>query len=433
MEIAAKLEILADAAKYDASCASSGVVRRGVRNGIGNADGTGICHSYTPDGRCVSLLKILLTNFCIYDCQYCMNRVSSDIARARFSVEEVVELTLDFYRRNYIEGLFLSSGIIQSPDYTMEQLVAVARGLRTQHRFNGYIHLKAIPGASLEIMHEAGCWADRLSANVELPTQDDLTKLAPEKQLVTIRQTMSGITSDVERAKEELRSAAKIVSAAGSAPKRVSTRRSRFAPAGQSTQMVVGATETNDATILNLASDLYGTHGLRRIYYSAFSPFPKADSRLPIQAPPLVREHRLYEADWLMRYYGFSAGELTTAAQPNLDLKLDPKLKWGLRNRGKFPIDFNRATREELLRIPGIGYRTVARILSIRRYHRLRLEDLKKLRVFLRRAKAFVTTEDFSPVVGELDSVGLDTGLVAAAPVQMGLFEAQVSAVSGEL
>jgi predicted DNA-binding helix-hairpin-helix protein len=271
-----------------------------------------------------------------------------------------------------------------------------------------------------------------LSANVELPTQDDLTKLAPEKQLVTIRQTMSGITSDVERAKEERQAAKKIVSATGAAPKRISTKRSKFAPAGQSTQMVVGATQTNDATILNLASDLYGSHGLRRIYYSAFSPFPKADSRLPIQAPPLVREHRLYEADWLMRYYGFSAHELTTPAQPNLDLRLDPKLNWALRNREKFPIDINRGTREELLRIPGIGYRTVNRILSIRRYHRMRLEDLKKLRVFLRRAKAFITTQDFSPEVAELDSVGLETGFVVA-PMQLGLFEAQVAAVNGEL
>jgi putative DNA modification/repair radical SAM protein len=434
MEIAAKLEILADAAKYDASCASSGAIRKTAPGGIGNSTGMGICHSYTPDGRCVSLLKILLTNYCLYDCKFCVNRISSDTRRARFTPEEIISLTLDFYRRNYIEGLFLSSGIIQSPDYTMEQLVSVARGLRTEHRFNGYIHLKAIPGASPEIMHEAGCWADRLSANVELPTQDDLTKLAPEKRLVTIRQTMSGITSDVERAKEEARAAKKIVSRPGGiGPKRVSTKRSKFAPAGQSTQLVVGATETNDATILNLASDLYVTHGLRRIYYSAFSPFPKADSRLPIQAPPLVREHRLYEADWLMRYYGFSAGELSTAEQPNLDLRLDPKLNWALRNREKFPVDVNRATREELLRIPGIGYRTVSRILSIRKYHRMRLEDLKKLRVFLRRAKAFVTTDDFSPEVAELDSVGLEAGFVAAAPVQMGLFEAQMAAVNGEL
>ena len=433
MEIAAKLEILADAAKYDASCASSGAIRKPAPGGIGNSTGVGICHSYTPDGRCVSLLKILLTNYCVYDCKFCVNRVSSDSRRARFTPEEIVSLTLDFYRRNYIEGLFLSSGIVQSPDYTMEQLVAVARGLRTEHRFHGYIHLKAIPGASPEILHQAGCWADRLSANVELPTQDDLTKLAPEKQLVTIRQTMSGITADLERAKEETRAASKIVSRPGGPrAKKGSTNRSKFAPAGQSTQMVVGATETNDATILSLASDLYGTHGLRRIYYSAFSPFPKADSRLPIQAPPLVREHRLYEADWLMRYYGFSAEELTTPAQPNLDLHVDPKLNWALRNRQKFPIDINRGTREELLRIPGIGYRTVARILSIRKYHRLRLEDLKKLRVFLRRAKAFVTTADSSPDVRKLDSIGLETAFVAT-PVQMGLFEASVAAARGEL
>ena len=439
MEIGDKLEILADAAKYDASCASSGTVRKAAPGGMGNSTGMGICHSYTPDGRCVSLLKILLTNYCVYDCVFCVNRISSDTRRARFTPDEIITLTLDFYRRNYIEGLFLSSGIIQNPDYTMEQLVAVARGLRMEHKFNGYIHLKAIPGASSEILHQAGVWADRLSANVELPTQTDLTKLAPEKSLVTIRQTMSVITSEVERAKREALEAAKIISRPSAGPQRSivkvatrSTRRMKFAPAGQSTQMVVGATVTSDATILSLASDLYVTHGLRRIYYSSFSPFPKADSRLPIQAPPLVREHRLYEADWLMRFYGFAANELTTADRPNLDLKIDPKLNWALQNRERFPIDINRGSREELLRIPGIGYRTVARILSIRKYHWLRLEDLKKLRVFLRRAKAFVATADFTPDVTELDSVRIGREFVEA-PVQLSLFDAQVAAVTGQL
>jgi putative DNA modification/repair radical SAM protein len=435
MELSAKLEILADAAKYDASCASSGSVRNAAPGGLGNSTGIGICHSYTPDGRCVSLLKILLTNYCVYDCVFCVNRVSSDTRRARFTPQEVISLTLDFYRRNYIEGLFLSSGIIQSPDYTMEQLVAVARGLRQEHKFNGYIHLKAIPGASNDLIHEAGMLADRLSANVELPTQMDLTKLAPEKKLVTIRSTMSGIKSGVDEAAEERKTAQKTISSPAATTSRA--RRSRhaspqFAPAGQSTQMIVGATPTNDAQILSLASDLYGKHQLRRIYYSAFSPFPKADTRLPIQAPPLVREHRLYEADWLMRYYGFAAHELTTAAQPNLDLNLDPKLNWALRHRESFPVNINNASREQLLRVPGIGYRTVQRILSIRRYHRLRLDDLKKLRVFLRRAKAFLITEDHNPDASALDALGLETNLIVP-PQQLQLFGMEVSSVTGQL
>jgi putative DNA modification/repair radical SAM protein len=433
MELAAKLEILADAAKYDASCASSGAIRKALPGGLGNSTGVGICHSYTPDGRCVSLLKILLTNYCVYDCVFCVNRISSDTRRARFTAQEVITLTLDFYRRNYIEGLFLSSGIIQSPDYTMEQLVAVARGLRSEHKFNGYIHLKAIPGASQNLIHAAGIWADRLSANVELPTQADLTKLAPEKTLVTIRNTMSGIKESADEVKQESQAASKIISMPGAAAaKRPTLKQMKFAPAGQSTQMVVGATETNDATILKLAADLYEKHRLRRIYYSAFSPFPKADPRLPIQPPPLVREHRLYEADWLMRYYGFSAAELTTASQPNLNLKIDPKLNWALQNRERFPVDINRGSREELLRIPGIGYRTVARILSIRRYRWLRLEDLKKLRVFLRRARAFVITKDHHPQRPNLDALSLEQQIVAA-PRQMDLFGAEISAVTGQL
>jgi putative DNA modification/repair radical SAM protein len=349
-----------------------------------------------------------------------VNRVSSDIRRARFTPQEIISLTLDFYRRNYIEGLFLSSGIVQSPDYTMEQLVSVAKGLRIEHKFNGYIHLKAIPGASENLIREAGTWADRLSANVELPTQNDLEKLAPEKDLATIRGTMVGIKSGIDEAAEDF------CKSSNSLRKRRPSDRVRFAPAGQSTQMVVGATATNDATILNLASDLYGKHNLRRIYYSAFSPFPKADWRLPIQSPPLVREHRLYEADWLMRYYGFAAEELTTEEQPNLDLKLDPKLAWALRNLNRFPIDINRGSREDLLRIPGIGYRTVGRILSIRRYHRLQLNDLKKLRVFLRRAQPFVIADDHKPSAEKLDSVSFPEKLVAV-PQQMNLFATTVS------
>ncbi len=417
MDVPAKLTILADAAKYDASCASSGVIRKGSAEGLGNSTGVGICHSYTPDGRCVSLLKILLTNFCVYDCVFCVNRVSSDIPRARFSVQEVINLTLDFYRRNYIEGLFLSSGIIHSPDYTMEQLVAVGRGLRVDHRFNGYIHLKAIPGASKELLILAGQFADRLSANIELPTQQDLTKLAPDKKVAVIRGAMTEIRANAENAKSERR-------ASKAAP--------RFAPAGQSTQMVVGATETSDAEILTTAESLYSDHRLRRIYYSAFSPFPKADPRLPLQKPALMREHRLYEADWLMRFYGFRAYELTTKNDRNLDLTSDPKLCWALRHREFFPIDVNHAPRELLLRIPGIGHRTVNRILSIRRFHRLALADLAKLRVFLRRAKEFIIAEDHHPSLTRIDSTSLEQTF-RPVPAQIPLFAASQAAFDGQL
>ncbi|MEP6768273.1 MAG: putative DNA modification/repair radical SAM protein [Acidobacteriota bacterium] len=377
-----KLRILADSAKYDASCASSGSRRAAVPGGLGNSDGTGICHSYTPDGRCVSLLKILLTNFCVYDCVFCVNRVSSDIARARFTPQEVIDLTLDFYRRNYIEGLFLSSGVVQSPDDTMEQMVEVARSLRQDHGFGGYIHLKAIPGASERLMEEAGRWADRLSANIELPTQADLDRLAPEKKTEVIEGTMAQIREKSAEADEAARE---------------STRAPRFAPAGQTTQMVVGATGATDREILETSSRLYRRHRLRRIYYSGFSPFPKADARLPLTRPPLHREHRLYESDWLVRFYGFDAAELTTAEEPNLDLSIDPKLAWALRHPERFPVTVQTAPRETLLRVPGLGRRTVSRILRIRRYHRITLADLATLRVPLSRANPFVVTADGPP------------------------------------
>jgi len=380
-DVGAKLAILADAAKYDASCASSGTVRRNSRGGgIGSTTGTGICHSYTPDGRCVSLLKILLTNFCIYDCLYCINRRSSSVQRARFTPEEVVQLTLDFYRRNYIEGLFLSSGIIRNPDYTMEQVVRVARSLRVDHQFRGYIHLKTIPEASSELIAEAGKWADRISINVELPTQKDLETLAPEKNLARIETSMTAIKMRIEEAKVERRSKGPV-----------------FAPAGQSTQMIVGATPATDATILQRASSLYRRQHLRRVYYSAFSPIPDASSKLPLTAPPLVREHRLYQADWLMRFYGFDVMELTTREQPNLSLNLDPKLAWALRNRDKFPIDLNKAPREMLLRVPGLGVRNVDRIIRIRRWHSIRLDDLTRLRVLLSKAMPFIIVADHMP------------------------------------
>jgi putative DNA modification/repair radical SAM protein len=416
MDLKAKLTILADAAKYDASCASSGSKRKNDGTQLGDTNKIGICHSYTPDGRCVSLLKILLTNFCIYDCQYCVNRVSSDVPRARFTVDEVVRLTVEFYKRNYIEGLFLSSGIIQSVDYTMEQLIAVARQLRTTHRYNGYIHLKAAPGASAELLAEAGKWADRLSANIELPTAADLKELAPEKTIADVESTMTTIKAKVDEAKAE---------------RRTSKLTPAYAPAGQSTQMIVGATPTPDAAILATSADLYGRHQLRRVYYSAYSPIPFADARLPSQQPPLVREHRLYQADWLLRFYRFRVDELTTADAPNLDLTMDPKLAWALRNRAEFPVDLNRAGRGRLLRIPGLGVRTVERILSIRRFHRIRLDDLVKLRVPFKRVRPFVLCDDHNPDALMIDAANLRER-VAPVQRQLNLFETGAVATNGE-
>ncbi len=416
MQVQQKLEILADAAKYDASCASSGSKRAGNGKGVGSSDGEGICHSYTPDGRCVSLLKILLTNYCTYDCVFCVNRVSSDVRRARFTPQEVVDLTLNFYKRNYIEGLFLSSGIIQSPDYTMEQLIEVARTLREVHNFGGYIHLKAIPGASELLIELAGLYADRLSANMELPTQKDLVLLAPDKKVEVIEGTMGQIAERKTEAEEDRKRTR-------SAPK--------FAPAGQSTQLVVGATPSTDQEIIATASHLYKQYDLRRIYYSGFSPFPQGDARLPLRPAPMVREHRLYQADWLMRYYGFQGHELTSPEQPNLDLTRDPKLTWALAHREFFPVDVNRATREVLLRVPGIGYKNVDRILRIRKYHPLSLEDLRKLNVRLKTVSPFITaTNHLAPTLA-LDSVALPEQVLV--PAQMQLFDAGVAASTGQL
>ena len=383
MDLQAKLEVLSDAAKYDASCASSGSTNAPPAGALGSTDGMGICHSYTPDGRCVSLLKVLLTNFCVYDCVYCVNRISSDTRRARFSVEELVQLTLDFYRRNYIEGLFLSSGVMKSPDYTVEQMVAVAQTLREKHRFFGYIHLKMVPGVSPELLAKAGRFADRLSANVEMPTEQDLRKYAPQKTLDQVDQTMSVVASHVEEARDA-------ATRFKSAP--------RFAPAGQSTQMLVGASPATDRDLLGTADRLYTQHRLRRVYYSAYSPIPSADVRLPAKAPPLVREHRLYQADWLVRFYGFGVQEITTETTPNLDLALDPKLAWALRSRELFPVDVNRAPREQLLRIPGLGVRTVERVIQARRWHAISLGDLKRMRVSLPKVTPFVVTSDHRPV-----------------------------------
>src|SRR5688500_3803059 len=384
LSIDEKLAILADAAKYDVSCASSGAPKRdSLKGGLGSTTGMGICHSYTPDGRCVSLLKILLTNFCLYDCAYCINRRSSNVRRARFSVDEVVDLTLALYKRNYIEGLFLSSGIIRSADYTMEELIRVAKTLRQEHRFRGYIHLKTIPEASEALIGEAGLYADRLSINIELPTEAGLQAFAPETQATSIRKIMASLRLKIDAAKVE---SAKSVKAP------------RFSPAGQSTQMIVGADAASDATILGAASNLYAGYGLKRVYYSAFSPIPDASRKLPPGAPPLRREHRLYEADWLMRHYGFGAAEILDGAVDGmLDLAIDPKLAWALRNRDRFPVDVNRADRELLLRVPGLGVRSVDKILESRRHRTLRLDDLARLAASAKKIRAFVVAADYRP------------------------------------
>jgi putative DNA modification/repair radical SAM protein len=413
MELERKLAILADAAKYDASCASSGTTARTSRKlgGLGSTTGTGICHSYTPDGRCVSLLKILLTNYCIYDCLYCINRISSNVPRARFTAEEVVQLTLDFYRRNYIEGLFLSSGIIRNPDYTMEQLLAVARALRVDHEFRGYIHLKTIPEASPALIEQAGSYADRVSINIELPTSTALKQLAPEKSFENTHRAMTAIRSRIDESKVRPRGR---------------TKSPAFAPAGQSTQMVIGADESNDDTILKQASTLYSRHRLRRVYYSAFSPIPDPSSRLPLVAPPLVREHRLYQADWLIRFYGFHIEELTPTGSGNLDLVIDPKLSWALGNRHIFPVDLNRATREMLLRVPGLGTKSVDRILRLRRWHKLRLEDLGRLRLPLRKLLPFVTVVNHHPV-------GDPVSALQNRDAQLDFFGEPASVLTGQL
>ncbi|AMJ60567.1 putative DNA modification/repair radical SAM protein [Bosea sp. PAMC 26642] len=380
-----KLEILSDAAKYDASCASSNTTKRDSlgSKGIGSTTGSGICHSYAPDGRCISLLKILLTNFCSYDCVFCINRSSSNVARARFSVEEVVDLTLNFYKRNYIEGLFLSSGIIRSPDYTMAEMVRVAESLRVTHDFRGYIHLKLIPSASPDLVAQAGLFADRVSINVELPSDISLKRFAPEKQSRDIRSAMGGLKLRIDESKAE----------------RAKSRRAPvFSPAGQSTQMIVGADGASDASILQRSAQLYGAFGLRRVYYSAFSPIPDSSAQLPLVEPPLMREHRLYQADWLTRFYGFEVGEILDAGSGEmLDLTVDPKLAWALRHRDRFPVDVNKADRETLLRVPGLGTRSVGRILAMRRFRRLRLEDIGRLARSLTTLRNFIVAEGWRP------------------------------------
>ena len=423
MQLTQKLAILADAAKYDASCASSGGGKRDSRKsgGIGSTEGMGICHSYTPDGRCVSLLKILLTNFCIYDCVYCVNRVSSNVRRARFTTEEVVQLTLDFYKRNYIEGLFLSSGIIRSGDYTMEEMVEVARSLREDHRFSGYIHLKTIPEASPDLLALAGRYADRLSINVELPTVEGLAKLAPEKTMTGIHAAMGELRWRIDESKE-----ARALKTGAIKPAR-RAKPPRFAPAGQSTQMIVGADDADDRSILHTSHGLYSDYRMRRVYYSGFSPIPDASSKLPIKPPPLLREHRLYQADWLLRFYDFKVEEIAPDSVQGgsgmLDLDIDPKLAWALRHPEQFPVNINTAPREMLLRVPGLGTRNVERIVLARRYGKLRIADLARLRAPLQKMLPFVQLLDHHPRK-RLDDPNALRAQLAPKPRQQDLFAA---------
>ena len=403
MELTDKLEILADAAKYDASCASSGAPKRSSegKDGFGATSGMGICHSYTPDGRCVSLLKILLTNFCVYDCQYCVNRRTSNVPRARFTVAEVVKLTTDFYLRNYIDGLFLSSGIIQSADYTMEQLVAIARELREVHQFRGYIHLKTIPDAAPELIAAAGRYADRLSVNIELPTEAAVERLAPEKIVHTIKLAMGTIRRKLDEKAEEPRSP-------------------RFAPAGQSTQMIVGADSSDDQTILSTAETLYGSYKLKRVYYSAFSPIPQSPGSVPLAPPPMQREHRLYQADFLLRSYGFQASELLPEAG-NLALDIDPKLAWALSHREHFPLDLNMADERMISRVPGIGLRNARRLVELRRLRRIRYADLVRLRCSMKKIAPFIVAADYRPAQGAAASEVLRRSM-AEQPRQLDLW-----------
>ena len=402
-----KLAILADAAKYDASCASSGARKRNSKGtrGIGSTEGMGICHSYAPDGRCISLLKVLLTNYCQYDCLYCVNRVSSNVQRARFGAEELAKLTLEFYKRNYIEGLFLSSGIMKSPDYTMEQMVEVARFLREQLQFQGYIHLKTIPDAAPELLEAAGRYADRLSINVELPSRSSLGKLAPEKDAGRIRKAMASVRLKLDEKKEKSRHPN---------PRAIKAT-------GQSTQMIVGADTSDDRKILTTSASLYAGYKLRRVYYSAFSPTPHPSSKLPPQPPPLKREHRLYQADWLLRFYGFELDEILAGGNDGmLDLEVDPKLAWALKHPERFPMDINRAARDELLRVPGLGTRSVSAILKARRLGTLRLDDVARLTTSIAKVRPFIVVRDWRPS-RDLGAAGLRTQL-ARPPEQGDLF-----------
>ena len=393
--VLAKLKILTESAKYDVSCSSSGTVRRNQAGTLGNTvGGMGICHSFAEDGRCISLLKVMLTNVCIYDCAYCINRRSNDIPRATLSVSELVDLTIEFYRRNYIEGLFLSSGVVRNPDYTMERLVRVAKDLRTIHKFNGYIHLKSIPGASQELVNEAGLYADRMSVNIEIPKEENLKLLAPEKDHQSVYQPMRYIQQGVLTNKED---------------RKKFRYAPRFVPAGQNTQMIVGATSESDKDILFLSNALYQHPTIRRVYYSGYVAVNTYDKRLPVlKQPPLVRENRLYQADWLLRFYQFKVDEIVDDAYPNLDLEVDPKLSWALRHPEHFPVDINKADYEMILRVPGIGVKSAKLIVASRRFSKLGFYELKKIGVVMKKAQYFITCSELpSRTVNELTPLGV--------------------------
>ena len=376
MQLLEKLHILADSAKYDVSCSSSGSNRSNKKGQVGNAAVAGICHSWADDGRCISLLKVLFSNCCIYDCKYCVNRITNDIRRASFTPDELCELTIEFYRRNYIEGLFVSSAVIKSPDYTMELIISALKKLRYEHKFNGYIHVKSIPGADLNLIYQAGLLADRMSINIELPSIQSLKLLAPQKDHQTIIKPMSFVSEQIQGANELT----------------IYRKKQMFVPAGQTTQLIVGATRDSDLTILRLTQELYNRYKLKRVYYSAYVPV-NVDTNLPAinTSPPLLREHRIYQADWLLRFYGFNAGELLDEKHSSFDTKVDPKCDWALRNLDKFPVEINRAPIEILLRVPGIGYKMAKRIIMARKVAPLSFEDLKRMRVVLKRAQYFIT------------------------------------------
>jgi putative DNA modification/repair radical SAM protein len=416
-----RLRILAESAKYDVSCSSSGTVRGGKQGMVGNTvGGVGICHSFADDGRCISLLKVMLTNYCMYDCAYCINRRSNDIPRATLSVSELEEITMEFYRRNYIEGLFLSSGVVRNPDYTMERLTAIVRDLRTVHHFNGYIHLKSIPGSSRELLNEAGRWADRMSVNIEIPRESSLKLLAPEKDHASVFQPMKLIQQGVLENKED---------------RKKYRHTPRFVPAGQSTQMIVGATKETDQDILTMSSSLYGQPTIRRVYYSGYVSVNTYDPRLPVlKQPPLVRENRLYQADWLMRFYHFKVDEIVDDAHANLDLEVDPKLGWAFRHPEFFPVDINTAAYEHILRVPGIGVKSATLIVSSRRFGRVTSYHLKKMGVVMKKAQYFITcgelTSSFSqPIVGinELHPERLRPLLISKAQQKRAAQEQQLS------
>ncbi len=401
-----KVKILAESARYDVSCSSSGTSRSNKKGMIGNATGWGICHSFAEDGRCISLLKIMLTNHCMYDCAYCINRRSNDIKRATLAVSELVDLTIEFYRRNYIEGLFLSSGVVRSPDYTMERLVRIVKDLRLVHRFNGYIHMKSIPGASQELVNEAGLYADRLSVNIEIPNEQSLQRLAPEKDFKSVFTPMKYIKQGILQSQEE---------------RKKFRHAPRFAPAGQSTQVIVGATPDSDKDILRLSSLLYARPTMKRVYYSGFVPVNDYDTRLPaLKQPPLVRENRLYQADWLLRFYQFNVDEIVDDSYPDLDLEIDPKLAWALRHPEAFPVDVNRADYEMLLRVPGIGVKSAQMIVTARRHSRLGSEQLKKIGIVMKKAQYFITCHELSAslTVNELRPENVRRLLTPAARVK---------------